>query len=317
MLGLRWSEHWQIAILIIAPFLLLVAYVVWTYLLVKGRNLHFIQLKLIALAALFTIVWIVADALLFGFARMGTSEAVAESSRRATIGWPFQISEVVLQHFHLHNWLRTVVLLLPLFLLLWLLGIFVALTQKSLAKTRFAIEQHHKAYMGVVAGIPAGVLLVLLWPLPGRNPEMPTVPIPEYASSVRYTHTADEHNWPVTIFSLGISPVHSLLGYYQEVLVADGWQLEYSEGQQDPSGGSGTGKALLSLGDEVLEVTVVTSYFGSNVETVKHPATAEELARLAALPKPTATPTLEPPPPPVQTIIPALPTVNGPVPTQP
>ncbi len=322
MLGLRWSEHWQQAILIIAPFLLLFVYIVWTYLLVKGRGLRSIQLMLIAIGVIFTVVWIVADALLYLFAWMGTSDATAEytgrmSTNRATIGLPLHILDKVIWPFNIPSWFAPFLRALPLLVLSLFVGALVAITQMTLAKSRFAIEQHRKKYVGLLAGIPIGVLLVLLWPLPARNPQMPSVPIPEDASSVRYSNTADERQWPVTTFSLGISPATSLLAYYQEILVANGWQLEHSEAQQDVLGGIGTGKAMLSLGGDVLEVTLASTYFGSNIETVKHPTTAEELARLAALPKPTATPTLEPPPPPEQTMIPALPTVKGPFPVQP
>ncbi len=303
-MGFRFMQ-WQQMVLIVAPFVLLLAYIAWVSMRVRGRGFISALLRLVAAAAAFTGTWAISAYLLWGVAWAGTSDVTADYSLRmstfnASIGLPFTLFREQLWRLQELGWPSLLTGLLPTYAGLLLVGGVVAVTQRLLANTRLAVEQHGSLYMRWLAGIAMGALVVLLWPQPGRNPEMPSVPIPDDAVGVTYTRTPDEHQWPMTTFTVDRG-VGSTLGYYQDALRAERWTLEYSETDYQPSGHA-FGKALLSLDGEVLEVSLG---YGRELyaRIVKHPATTAELAALAALPKPTATPTRDPnpAPAPVQT----------------
>ncbi|MDQ5824032.1 MAG: hypothetical protein M3441_07450 [Chloroflexota bacterium] len=296
-MGLRFMQ-WQQIVLIVAPLVLLLAYIAWVSVRVRGRGFASALLRLVAAAAAFTGIWAISAYLLWGVAWMGTSDVTADYSLRmstfnASIGLPFSLFREQLWRLQELGWPSLLTGLLPTYAGLLLVGGVVAGTQRLLAKTRFAVEQHGRLYMRWLAGIAMGALVVLLWPQPGRNPEMPSVPIPDDAVGVIYTRTTDEHRWPLTTFTVK-DHVGNMLGYYQDELRAERWTLEYIETDYQPSGHA-YGKALLSRDGEVLEVSLG---YGREtyVRIVQHPATSAELAALAALPKPTATPTRDPNP---------------------
>lgn len=296
-MGFRFMQ-WQQMVLIVAPFVLLLAYIAWVSIRVRGRGFVSASLRLVAAAAAFTGIWGISAYLLWGVAWAGTSSLTADYSLRmftfnASLGLPLSLFHEQLWCLQELGWPSLLTELLPTYAGLLLVGGVVAVTQHLLANTRFAVEQQGRLYMRWLAGIAVGALVVLLWPQPGRNPEMPSTPIPDDAAGVTYTRTPDEHRWPLTTFRVR-SDIRRTLGYYQEALQAEGWTLEYSETDHRPSGHA-YGKALLSLDGEVLEVSL--AYFHETyARIVKHPATTAELAALAALPEPTATPTRDPNP---------------------
>ncbi|MDQ3704815.1 MAG: hypothetical protein M3437_06250 [Chloroflexota bacterium] len=296
-MGFRFMQ-WQQMVLIVAPFVLLLAYIAWVSIRVRGRGFVSASLRLVAAAAAFSGIWAISAYFLWGVAWRGTSDVTADYSLRistfnASIGLPFSLFREQFLRLQELGWPSLLTRMLPTYAGLLLLGGVVAVTQRLLANTRFAVEQHGSLYMRWLAGIAMGVLVVLLWPQPGRNPVMPSVPIPDDAVGVTYTRTPDEHQWPMTTFTVN-GGVGSMLAYYQEALQASGWTLEYSERDYRPSGHA-YGKALLSRAGEVLEVSLAYGH-ETYVRIVKHPATSAELAALAALPKPTATPTRDPNP---------------------
>jgi hypothetical protein len=289
-MGFRFME-WPRVVMIVAPFVLLLGYVVWVYLLVRGRSFAAVLLRLVAATSVFTGLWTI-SAFVLSF-RANTS-SMRLATFNGSIGLPYSLFREALWHLEDSGWPAFLVRALPVALPLLLVGGTVAITQRRLAKSRYAIEQHGWVYVRALSGIAAGALTILLWPQPARNPDMPYVPIPDDAVEVTYT-TTDEHRWPLTTFSANTG-IGYLLGYYQETLQADGWTLEYSEAAF-PGNGHGSGKALFSLDGEVLELKL-GSFNKTHIQIVKRQVTPAELAELAALPKPTATPTRYPAPPP-------------------
>ena len=271
-MGFRFVQ-WQQAVLIIAPFVLLFAYVAWTYLLAKGRSFRSVVLRLVAAAALFTLLWAVVDIGLFVIAWIGTSDVTIDydvrmATHRSSIGWPLAAFREVLWQWGIPGWLDPLIRATPLWLSLLLIGAVVAISRHFMAKSRFAIERHGKLYLGALAGVAVAILVVLLWPQPSRNPEMPSIPIPDSAIAVTYTRTANEGSWPMTTFGIHNSSVLEMIGYYEDALKVDGWTLESRELPQDSEPNSG--RASFSLSAEVLELVVYSGY-DTSVSVVRRP----------------------------------------------
>ena len=293
-MGLRWVQ-WQQAMLVIVPVVLLIAYVVRVYLTAKRCKPGSVLPRLVVTSAVFTIIWLVSAFVLFNIAWMGTSNVTIDYDvRMATyeksIGWSLSLFYAAVTQLQIPRWLSPLAQALPIFVGLLLIGALVAMMHRLLATTRFAVERNVRLHIGALVTVSFVVLLILLWPQPSRNPEMPSVPIPEGALAVTYAHTADEHRWPTTSFGVSHGSVRKMLGYYHDALQAGGWTLEFSEAEQE--GGPGHGNALFSLNGDVLEMNIASGY-STYVNIEQRRATSAELAQLAALPNPTPTPTLE------------------------
>jgi hypothetical protein len=310
-MGLRWVQ-WQQAVLIVAPFILLLTYVVSIYVFVNRRSLRSTLRRLILAAAAFTLIWVGLDSALFFLAWIGTSDVAIEydvrmATYRATIGLPFEFFREAFGQLGIPTWLSLPIRVLPPSISLLLVGALTAMAQRLLASTRFSIERHLKQYAMALTTIPLLTLAVLLWPQPSRNPEMPSVPIPDDAVAVTYGYSADGYHWPVTTFGRSNGSVREVLDYYHNALQVGGWTLELSEAHQES--GPGSGRALYYLNGTVLELKV-TSAHSTYVSILQRGARPEEVAEPAVIADPTAMHTLVPAPSPELTQIAPVPTID-------
>ncbi|MDQ6644147.1 MAG: hypothetical protein M3Y76_06830, partial [Chloroflexota bacterium] len=223
---------------------------------------------------------------------MGTSDVTASydvrlATYQASIGLPFDILQQPLQHFQ--EQLPDMVLpsiwvpALPLFDALLVLGGLVALTQHLLSRSRLSIEVRGKLYARVLVGIGIACLVVLLRPQPSRNPEMPTVPIPDDALVVTYSRTLGTPSKSVTAFTLEHTSSRQAQMFYQAALAADGWKLKSSKAT-DAGSGMYSSTSLFIKDSKVLEVGTAHGY-ETSVSIAQHIASAEELAQVAGLPE--------------------------------
>ncbi len=220
---------WQQTVLIITAMLLLFVHIVSTYFFVQKQKLTSALLRLIGVSAFTSILWLATVVgffvLLYENVVLGASrEAIVEYTYVRTLGLPFNLPDVLpgMPEFFMQLSVRRTLAWLVLPLGLFILGLLVIYAERVLRKTRFAMDKHNRQFLSGIAAAMIALVMVLTWPRPLRNPEMPAVPLPNNLISVTYTHTQDEHAWPVTLLTTDATLNAQRSHYYSE-LMAVGW----------------------------------------------------------------------------------------------
>lgn len=260
--------------------MLLFAYMVLTYLFVRNRSFPRILLSLTATTTVTALAWVVLALVLYLIAGRGYSDVSVQSGMidgtfNRTLGLPFNLTIL----FPALNGLRVNSLLTCLALIgLFALGGLITILDRVLSRTRYSIQKHGLSYMAGLVTLTAGIIVLLLWSQPSRNPDMPLIPIPEEAIGVTYTHTEDENRWPMTVFDVGGKTTREIAAYYTGALTVDGWKLE--RGLDFYEGVSLDSVAVFfSRGDKLLRIAIEHGY-GESVVVIMRPVRPGELSQL-------------------------------------
>lgn len=283
---------WQQALLVIGFVALLVVYAVGTYRITAGRrSLGAILLRLIGMVAVGSVVWVSAGFILLRIAHYGLADAgvrywLVEKTFDSTFGFPFTNSYwEFLTDFGERSTLRYLIAA-TVSLTLLLLGGLVVVADRALARGPFAIQRHSRVYGSLLLGIALAALIIQLWPQPLRNPDMPSISIPEGAIAVEYAYTNDSPKASMTSFTAEGQSASQVLNYYKDALMADKWQLEYGQAYKEyPSAGT----VIFSKGQKFLELHSPGGPAGASTMLVLRDATPAEFAQYAELRKPIPT----------------------------
>jgi hypothetical protein len=268
---------WQQVLLLICFVAFILAYIAVTYKVTSGpRSTGSALRRLCATTAFGSIIWIVGGSFLWrlayiGLADSGVPYSLVQGTYYSTFGFPFTIA--------FHDLLRSVLgsgpqlsyvigATVPITLLL--LGSLVVIVEKRLASGRLSIQSHSRAFGGLLTLVSFIALVIILWPLPMLNTEMPDIPIPDDAIGVHYDHKDDIYMSPTTIFTMEDQSAEQMLLYYKQALQSQGWQLEQGSVYENypVSGGS----AIFSKNGQYLQVSVPGGPYGTTTELILWPS---------------------------------------------
>jgi hypothetical protein len=304
---MRWVMRfvmWQQAFLLTSFVVLLVLFVIATYRITTGvKSLRATLIRLVALVIVGSVVWVCLGVMLliiarYGMADVGVRYAVVRETYDSTFGFPFTISywEFLRSTVEDRRVLQYLIAATIPFILLLLSGL-VVVVDRMLAGGSLAIQRHPRAFGDLLVAVALVVLTVQMWPQPLRNPDMPSVPIPEGAIGVHYAYTNDSPRWPMTTFAAEGLSASQVLNYYKDALVVDKWQLEwgqaYAQSQSEHT-------SVFSKDHKFLELNVSDTGYGRYTRLILREATPAEFAQFAELRNPVPTSI----PPPVPTYVP-------------
>lgn len=268
---------WQQIVLLVCFVAFLLAYIVATYKATNGPRSTVSTLQRLGVTTVLgSIIWLVGGQFLWRLAYSGLADSsvpysLVQQTYDSTFGFPFTIA----YHDLLRSTLEAgphlsylIAITVPVMLLL--LGGFVVLIEKRLARGPLSVQSHSRAFGSLLAGAAVIALTTLSWPLPMLNPEMPDVPVPTDAIAVHYGHKNDPYKSPTTTFTMqDQSPSQTLL-YYKESLQDKGWQLEQGSAYETyPMFGT----AIFSKNGQYLQVTIPNSPYGTTTDLILWPNT--------------------------------------------